>query len=370
MHARLGDRYKHAAMGPLPDRRRKVGFYDTGEDSPFLLRVWESQQRRDELRECVRDFDVVIFGSAAPVSLVAERVRAGKLTFSATERIWKHGYWRILDPRRFYPVYSRYLSLNRPNHHLLAVGAFCPWDMARIGMFRDRMWKWGYFTSVPAELPAPKPAGPMRVLWVGRMADVKRASDLVQAARLVKDQGVPFELNFVGDGPLRGEVEAEVRGSGLDAETTFWPVTTPEGVRQMMLASHLFVMCSDSREGWGAVVNEALASACCVISSDGTGAAPWLIRHGETGFLYPCGDVETLAKVLAGLLVDRQRCEAIGRRAWEHMHTVWSPEVAADRTSALCGGLLEMTPMPDFADGPCSHPETLKIGSGLSAWIR
>jgi glycosyltransferase involved in cell wall biosynthesis len=369
MHAQLGDRYRHAVMGPLPERRKKLGWHDTGEDRPFLLRVWESQRRRDELLDCVRDFDVVILGHAS-VSLVAERVRAGKLTFSVTERIWKHGYWRILDPRRLSPVYSRYLSLDRPNHHLLAIGAFCPWDMARIGTFKGRMWKWGYFTSVPAELPPPKPAGTMRVLWVGRMVDFKRAADLVHAARLVRDQGVRLELNFVGDGPLRGEIEAAVRASGLDAETTVWPVMSPEDVRQMMLTSHLFVMCSDSREGWGAVVSEALASACCVISSNHTGAAPWLIRHGETGFLYPCGEVETLAKILAELLVDRQRCEAIGRRAWEHMHTVWSPEVAADRLLALSGGLLGMTLVPDFTDGPCSHPEILRIGSGLPAWIR
>jgi len=369
MHARLGDRYQHAVMEPLPDRRRKIGWHDTGEDYPFLLRVWESQQRRDELLEYVRDFDVVILGHA-PVSLVAERVRAGKLTFSATERIWKHGYWRILDPRRFSPVYSRYLSLKRPNHHLLAIGAYGPWDMARIGMFKGRMWRWGYFTSVPTELPAPKPAGPMRVLWVGRLVDYKRATDLVRAARSLKDQGVHFELNFVGDGPLRGDLEAAVRASGLDAETTVWPVMTPEDVRQMMLESHLFVMCSDSREGWGAVVNEALASACCVVSSDRAGASPWLIRHGETGFLYPCGDVETLAKTLGELLVDRQRCETIGRQAWEHMRAEWSPEVAADRLLALSGGLLEMAPMPDYAGGPCSRPETLKVGTGLGAWIR
>jgi len=137
-----------------------------------------------------------------------------------------------------------------------------------------------------------------------------------------------------------------------------------------MLSAHIYVLPSNFEEGWGAVINEAMDAGCCVVSSDGAGAAPWLIHHGETGFLYPSGNFSALADILEELLADPGQCGAIGRKAWEHIHAQWSPEAAAERLIALCRGLLGASPMPDYPSGPCSRAEIIKIPGRLAYWRR
>ena len=59
------------------------------------------------------------------------------------------------------------------------------------------------------------------------------------------------------------------------------------------------VLPSDYPETWGLVVNEALATGLPCVVSDAVGCAPDLIRDGESGYVYPLGNVEALAAALA-----------------------------------------------------------------------
>jgi glycosyltransferase involved in cell wall biosynthesis len=63
-----------------------------------------------------------------------------------------------------------------------------------------------------------------------------------------------------------------------------------------------------------------------VIVSDRVGARHDLVREGETGCVFPCGDVEALARILGSLLRDRSRLERMGAAATERMQT-WTPEM-------------------------------------------
>jgi glycosyltransferase involved in cell wall biosynthesis len=49
-----------------------------------------------------------------------------------------------------------------------------------------------------------------------------------------------------------------------------------------------------------------------------------LVREGETGFVYPCGDIEALAQILREVLPDRERLRKMGEAARKRMET-WSP---------------------------------------------
>src|SRR4051812_29044596 len=61
---------------------------------------------------------------------------------------------------------------------------------------------------------SPIPAAP-RLVCVGRLSEQKGHLLLIQALKRVRDRGIDFEVALVGDGPLRGEIDAEVRQSGL-----------------------------------------------------------------------------------------------------------------------------------------------------------
>ena len=356
LHRLLGDRFRLAIIKPVSAERRELGWRDASRGLPFVIRAWDSKSAWNEMADDIRDFDAVIRGDA-PASLVRQRIKRGKLTFCYTERIWKKGFWRVLNPRVWPALWQSFWSVNRVNHHLLAASAYCAWDLSRIGAFRNRMWKWGYFATTPSQPPPAKPRGTPRILWAGRMIRWKQAAHLVQAAGILKRRGMAFRMELIGDGPRRPAIDRNVRRSGLADLVALHRAMPPDRVREEMLASHIYVLPSSFQEGWGVVVNEAMASGCCVVSSHGAGAAPWLIRHGETGFLYPNGDVRALANILEKLLLAPEQCATIGRQAWEYVRAVWSPEAAAQRLLALCGGLLGAGPMPDFAEGPCSRAE-------------
>ena len=49
---------------------------------------------------------------------------------------------------------------------------------------------------------------------------------------------------------------------------------------ELMRDSEIFLATSNRMEGWGATVNEAMASGCCVVASDAMGSVPYLIEDG------------------------------------------------------------------------------------------
>ena len=87
-------------------------------------------------------------------------------------------------------------------------------------------------------------------------------------------------------------------------------------------------MTSHRGEGWGMVVNEALSCGCCVIANRELGAAPWLVEHGKSGFLY---DDEFLDELLDEVVAtSRDRLLDMGRLGQQRMVDEWSARVAGN----------------------------------------
>jgi glycosyltransferase involved in cell wall biosynthesis len=88
-------------------------------------------------------------------------------------------------------------------------------------------------------------------------------------------------------------------------------------------ASDLLVLPSEY-EPFGVVVNEAMLCGCAVSVSDRVGAGYDLVRMGETGFVFPCSDVDALARILRENLPARERLQQMGKAARKRLET-WSP---------------------------------------------
>ncbi len=84
-----------------------------------------------------------------------------------------------------------------------------------------------------------------------------------------------------------------------------------------------------SYEPFGLVVNESMLCGCPVIASDRVGAVRDLIAHGETGFVYPCGDTTALAKTIRDALQDSNALTSIQTNALAKIRA-WSPQASAD----------------------------------------
>jgi glycosyltransferase involved in cell wall biosynthesis len=179
-------------------------------------------------------------------------------------------------------------------------------------------------------LPADRP----RILFSGKLTPIKAPDVLLEAfARLRQPQA---SLCLVGDGPLRGQLEARVRELGLGAKVCFAGFRNQRELPAFYDAADVFVLPS-RQEPWGLVVNEAMNAGRAIIVSDKVGSGPDLVHPGENGAIVPTGDADALAAALADVLASPARSEALGRRSLEIIERWSFREDVAGLKQALAG---------------------------------
>ena len=91
----------------------------------------------------------------------------------------------------------------------------------------------------------------------------------------------------------------------------------------------IFLFTSDRNEGWGAVLNEAMANGCAVVASDRIGSVPFLIKSGKNGLVFRSESVDDLENQVLFLIEHPETCNQIRKEAITTMREVWSPKNAA-----------------------------------------
>lgn len=157
----------------------------------------------------------------------------------------------------------------------------------------------------------PLPPGVPVVLMAARLLADKGVREFVQAARLLKQQGVSARFCLVGS------VDPANPASLADAELTQW---AKEGVVELwghrsdmpevLRLAHLVVLPS-YREGLPKVLLEAAACGRAVVTTDVPGCRD-AIDPGVTGVLVPVRHAAALADALKGLISDPVRCQVMG----------------------------------------------------------
>jgi glycosyltransferase involved in cell wall biosynthesis len=159
------------------------------------------------------------------------------------------------------------------------------------------------------------------ILFCAKLQVWKRPRDLLQA--FAKAKIGKALLVFAGEGPLHGQLENEAAALRVAERVRFLGFVNQTQLPSIYRCADLMVLPS-LYEPFGVVVNEAMLCGCPVIVSDHVGAARDLIAEGRTGFVYPCGDVAALAKLLERALGNREKLRELGQAARARMET-WGP---------------------------------------------
>jgi glycosyltransferase involved in cell wall biosynthesis len=162
------------------------------------------------------------------------------------------------------------------------------------------------------------------VLYVGRLAPKKGVEYLVEAIACLDD---PVEFTVVGDGDRRPALEERARQ--LDLDVRFVGRVSPEDVDAYYRRAKLLVLPSIEGEGLPNVVLEAMAHGLPVVAAP-SGGVPTLIEDGETGFLVPMRDLETMADQLSYLLERPDERDRVGANARAFVETNYSWEAVLD----------------------------------------
>ena len=163
--------------------------------------------------------------------------------------------------------------------------------------------------------PAPLPRAP-KLVNVARFDPEKGHLVLLEALGRLAREGIAFELDLIGDGAMRPEIERACARLGLAERVTLCGWLGNEQVRDRLVASRIFVLPS-FMEGLPVVLMEALAIGRPVVATYLAGI-PELVLEGENGWLVPASDVDALARALREALMmpleDLQRMGAQGRQ--------------------------------------------------------
>jgi glycosyltransferase involved in cell wall biosynthesis len=166
------------------------------------------------------------------------------------------------------------------------------------------------------------------ILFCAKLQPWKRPQDLLRAfAGAHISNGY---LLFAGDGSMHEELERQAAELGIRESVRFLGFVNQSGLPQVYCSSDLLVLPSEY-EPFGVVVNEAMLCECPVIVSDRVGARFDLVEENETGFVYPCGDIEALAAALRKAFESRDRLKLMGEAARARVFQ-WSPELNIEAT--------------------------------------
>lgn len=143
--------------------------------------------------------------------------------------------------------------------------------------------------------PAPMPPGPLRLVCVGRFSEQKGHPVALEALACARAGAPGLHLTLVGDGELRGAIEAQIAALGLDDAVTLAGWQDGAGVRAALDAAHVLLLPSFA-EGLPVVAIEALAAGRPAITTWVAGI-PELV-DADCGWLVPAGDVQALARAI------------------------------------------------------------------------
>lgn len=369
----LGDEYCFVELINLGDMK---GATDDYSKRPYLLRAWESTETHERAMELARTAECCVFGGTDALPFEKERMKLGLLSFDMGERWLKKGWKSLASPRLLKWLSAYYIGgWSKKPIYKLCMSAFAAEDHNRLGTFKGKCYKWGYFTQVnlhnenpstgsginhPGESFEPleplnlsETANFVRLMWCARFIDWKHPELPIHLADRLRKNGISFTLDMYGDGIMREALEQKSNELGLSDCVKFHGNIPNDQIHQAMQEHNIFLFTSDRGEGWGAVANEAMSEGCLLIGSDEIGAVPYLVKDGENGLIFKSRDLDSLHEKVVWAIKHTGECLTMRKSAIQSMQNIWSPENAAKSLLRLIDNLKQDRDTP-FDDGPCS----------------
>jgi phosphatidylinositol alpha-mannosyltransferase len=190
-----------------------------------------------------------------------------------------------------------------------------------------------------------RPPGPPRILFMGRFDPRNGLDTLLEATRILMDEGREFVVQVVGDGPMRPVYHHQARSLGVWDRIEWLGLLDKERpalYRQATVFASPCVLAS-----FGVVLLEAMASGTPVVCADNVGFRQ-VIRDGAPGRFVPPRDPRALAAGIGELLDDAALRDGWARAGRAVVVDRYSWPSVTSRIEALYGAVLESaTGRPD-----------------------
>ena len=181
------------------------------------------------------------------------------------------------------------------------------------------IWSKYYVVRCGVELPTEKALltdKPVRkFVTVGRLSAEKGYAGLLEAIEQLKAEGIECSLDIVGDGPMREEIQQDIRERDLSNHVTLLGALPENDTLTVIAGSDAFVLAS-LMEGLPVVLMEAMAAGKPVIAATIAGI-PEMIKDGHNGLLFDVGNWSDLARQMQRLVTDERLASRLSKAAPE-----------------------------------------------------
>jgi glycosyltransferase involved in cell wall biosynthesis len=210
-------------------------------------------------------------------------------------------------------------------------------DLVERGIDRERIRV--IYCGIDAQHFTPDPAARAATpvfAYLGRLKRYKAVDLVIRGFARAAIPGARLEVAGAGD--YRPELERLAKSLDLGDRVTFLGRISEDEKLRLLRRAWALVFTSP-KEGWGITNLEAAACGTAVIASDSPGIRE-SVRHEETGFLVPHGDVNLLAASMSRLASDRSLVERLGAQA-RGFATTFTWERAASETALHLNEVIE-----------------------------
>lgn len=146
------------------------------------------------------------------------------------------------------------------------------------------------------------------IMSIGSLQPYKGHSYLIQACVKLRDRGIPIRCCIIGDGEERPKLEQMIAEMRLEEVVKLLGSKPQEEIARILPEAHCYVQpsiitSSGKMEGIPVALMEAMACNLPVVATDLSGI-PELVRPGDTGYLVPPADAESLAREIETVYAD------------------------------------------------------------------
>lgn len=169
----------------------------------------------------------------------------------------------------------------------------------------------------------------LRMITVARLIPLKGIQYLVEAIRILKNEGICVHLTVVGDGPLGGPLRDLVRLWKLQDQVRFSSYIPHDELLETYREFHAYVQPS-TVEVVGLAALEALASGLALVVSD-IGGLKDIVQDGQNGYRVPAADPVALAGAIRMLANNPADVERMGVESHKRARELFSWEVVTEK---------------------------------------
>ena len=269
------------------EEQSKLGYLEYNSSRDYIVREYESGI--DKTNQLLDECDVVIVTFSQGLKPIKRAQKQGKIVIWYEESLFKE-YSKIRIFAKYLRAKYYFDSIKNANQYFINASGYGYHDLAILdkNKYKNRSFVFGYFPvfDFNEKVRLNKIETPFSILFVARLIKLKHPEYVFGCAEILEKNNVDYCIDVVGDGELRENLQEEIYKRGLQDRIHMIGAVKSDRVKDYYQNHDVFLFASDRKEGWGAVLSEAMLYGCVPLANNDAGATNVLIKDGINGFIF------------------------------------------------------------------------------------